>query len=59
MSIEVKQMIIKSTLVGDDNSSELTNDGQGVELDVETLKEEMIAACKDMIQQSIQELKER
>lgn len=55
MSIEVKQLIVNSTLVGD-----ARDDGRrDSAIDVERLKQELIDECREMIEQSLEELQER
>lgn len=55
MSIEVKHLIVKSTLVGespDDNRREQP-------VDVERLKRQVIDECRKLIQQSLESRQER
>lgn len=56
MAIEVKKMIIKSTLVHG-NKEEEHSDLSGV--DIEFLKEEVMEECRKLIEQSFSELRER
>lgn len=56
MAIEVKQMIIKSTIVsGRKDQDERRPDA----LDIESLREEMMEECRELIEQSLNELQER
>ena len=56
MSIEVKQMIIKSTLVHGSRGEESS---QLADVDIEQLKEEVMEACRELIEQSLNNLQER
>jgi hypothetical protein len=56
MAIEVKQLIIKSTLVSNHRQSDR------VELateDLEALKQEVIEECRELVEQSLEALQER
>jgi hypothetical protein len=56
MSIEIRQMTIKSTLV----SGRKEQESAGVaSADLELLKEEVMEACRELIEQSLNELQER
>ena len=56
MAIEVKQMIIKSTIV----SGRKEQDNRGLaSADIELLREEVMAECRELIEQSLNELQER
>ena len=55
MAIEVKQMIIKSTLI--QGHTEEHSGFAGV--DIELLKEEVMEECRELIEQSLSELQER
>ena len=59
MSVEVKQMIVNSTLVSGaderDGTTSQANDGA----DLETLREEVMEECRELIEQSLNRLKER
>ena len=57
MAIEVKKMIIKSTLVHGNKEEEEHSDLSGV--DIEFLKEEVMEECRKLIEQSFSELRER
>lgn len=56
MAIEVKQMIIKSTLVSGHNEQE--NPGL-TDADMELLKEKVMEECRELIEQSLNEYQER
>jgi len=56
MSIEVKQMIIKSTLV---NGSPVKDDPEYTRVDIEQLKETVMEECKAFIAESLREIQER
>ena len=56
MSIEVKQLIIKSTLVGERKEFEHKAIDRA---DLDLLKQEIIEACKNMVEQSLEETQER
>ena len=58
MAIEVKQLIIKSTLIAGSNRDEEMA-GQVKGFDTELLKEEMMEDLRDLIEQSLGELQER
>lgn len=59
MSVEVKQMIVNSTLVSGHGERDRSA-GQGSEgNDLETLREELIEECRELIEQSLNQLKER
>ncbi len=56
MAIEVKQMIIKSTIV----SGRMDQDDRGLATDdIESLREEVMEECRELIEQSLNELQER
>jgi hypothetical protein len=55
MSIEVKQLIVKSTLVSDARD----DDRRDSAIDVERLKQQVIDECRELIEQSLEELQER
>ena len=56
MSIEIKQMTIKSTLVSDRGLQEPSEIST---VDIESLKEMLIEECREMIEQNLSELRER
>ena len=56
MAIEIKQMIIKSTLVHGRKDADRP-DNAGV--DIELLKQELMEECRELIEQSLSELQER
>ena len=56
MSIEIKQLIVKSTLVG--SSDEAERRGFASE-DLETLRQELIEQCREMLERSLAEIQER
>ena len=56
MAIEIKQMIIKSTLVSEHGEQKDT----GIAIsEIETLKQQVMDECKELIDQCFEELKER
>ena len=56
MAIEVKQMIIKSTII----SERMEKDDRGLATaDMELLREEVMEECRELIEQSLNELQER
>ena len=56
MAIEIKQLIIKSTLVGERKEPERAAIARA---DIELLKQELVEICKDMVEQSLEEIQER
>jgi hypothetical protein len=56
MAIEIKQMIIKSTLIHGHNEEPRLNI---TDADIELLKEEVMEECREMIEQSFSDLQER
>ena len=56
MSIEIKQMIIKSTLVNDHSAHEETGH---TAVDVDQLRETLLDECKELIAESLNEMQER
>ena len=56
MTIEVKQMIIKSTLV---NGLSESKSSESPAVDIEQLKEMLMDECKELIAESLTELQER
>ena len=56
MAIEVKQMIIKSTLV---NGSSKSRSAESPVVDIEQLKEMLMEECRELITESLNELRER
>ena len=56
MAIEVKQLIIKSTLVGERKEREQVGLARA---DLDSLKQELIEACREMVEQSLEEAQER
>lgn len=55
MSIEVKQLIVKSTLVGDTRDDERREPP----VDVERLKRQVMDECRKLIEQSLESRQER
>jgi len=60
MAIEIKQMLIKSTVLRD-SASELGSASHGSDsaLDTEALKQEILANCRTLLLQLLREQKER
>lgn len=56
MAIEVKQMIIKSTLVHGQKEEQRVG---LADVDIELLKEEVLEECREMIEQCLGALQER
>lgn len=56
MSIEVKQMVIKSTIVNG-HVEKIDDDYSAV--DIEELKETVMEECKELIAESLSDLQER
>lgn len=56
MSIEVKQLIIKSTIV---NGQTEKKDYEYTAVDIELIKEAVMEECKELIADSLSELQER
>jgi hypothetical protein len=56
MSIEIKQLIIKSTLVSEARLQERST--LNIE-DIESVKEQVMEECKEYIEQSLSEMQER
>ena len=56
MAIEVKQLIIKTTLVGKREERERAEIARA---DLDLLKQELVEACKEMVEQSLEEIQER
>ena len=56
MAIEVKQMIIKSTVVNERTEG---NRQESVDIDVEQLKERLLEECRELIAESLNKAQER
>lgn len=56
MTIEVKQMIIKSTIINDQSRQD--DESQSL-VDIEQLKEMLIEECRELIAESLAEMQER
>jgi hypothetical protein len=56
MAIEIKQIIIKSTLIHGRNEEPRSDIS---DVDIELLKEEVMEECRELIEQSFSELQER
>ena len=52
-------MIINSTLVGGGNDHDQLENPDLSEIDLELLKEEVMEECRELIEQSLNELRER
>lgn len=61
MAIEVKQLIIKSTLVSENRARDQTDSGraQPGAADLRLLKQQLIEECKELVEQSLEEMQER
>jgi len=58
MTIEVKQLIIKSTLVSEHRERDRDR-RELVSADLKALKKELIEECRQLVQQSLEEIQER
>ena len=56
MSIEVKQLIVKSTIVSERRPQQQAEIAQR---DLESLKQEVIEQCRELVEQSLDEMRER
>ena len=59
MSVEVKQMIVNSTLVSDEDERGGSASGGFDGEDLEAFREEVMEECRELIEQSLNRLKER
>lgn len=59
MTIEVRQMLIKSCVGQDESSSGQAQPGEPAREDLEQLKEEILAECRAWFRQSLNEMRER
>jgi hypothetical protein len=61
MAIEVKQLIIKSTLVSENRARDQMDSGRAQlgPADLRLLKQQLIEECKEMVEQSLEEMQER
>lgn len=55
MSIEIKQLIVKSTLVNETRDDTVPDSS----IELERLKQQVIDECREMIEQSLEALQER
>lgn len=55
MSIEVKQLIVKSTLVNEPGVDPRPESA----IDIENLRQQVLDECREMIEQSLEALQER
>lgn len=55
MSIEIKQLIVKSTLVNETRDT----DHRDSEINLERLKQQVIDECRELIEQSLEAQQER
>lgn len=56
MTIEVKQLIIKSSVSEGDSTSRRSDD---MEFDLEAFKKELLAECKQIVSESLASARER
>jgi len=56
MSIEIKQMVIKSTLVNNHSAQERSEQAA---IDIEQLREMLMEECRELIAESLNEMQER
>jgi hypothetical protein len=61
MAIEIKQLIIKSTLVSENRSRDQMDSGRAQlgAADLRLLKQQLIEECKELVKQSLEEMQER
>jgi hypothetical protein len=61
MAIEVKQLIIKSTLVSENRARDQMDSGRAQlgAADLRLLKQQLIEECKELVKQSLEEMQER
>lgn len=57
MSIEIKEMVVKSTITS--NDQQYRNKGSVSTGDIEHIKRQIAAECKDMIRELLNERRER
>lgn len=58
MTIEVRQMVIRSTV--DSNEQSQTSQGDGsAAMDVERIKAEILAECMELLREKLQDCRER
>ena len=58
MSIEVRQLVIKSTLVGEGHERERER-AQLAREDLDALKREVLEQCRELLEQSLENKQER
>jgi hypothetical protein len=58
MTIEVRQMVIKST-VGDDHGTPQPRSGEAPSPEIERLREEILAECQALFEMRLRDLAER
>ena len=56
MAIEIRQLIIKSTLVGERKEREQVGVAKA---DLALLKQELVEVCKEIVERSLEETQER
>ena len=56
MTIEVKQLVIKSSVTDNGGESQTTNESS---IDLEAFKKELLAECKQIIAESLNKTRER
>ena len=61
MAIEVKQLIIKSTLVSENRARDQMDSGRAQlgAADLRLLKQQLIEECTELVEQSLEEMRER
>jgi len=55
MTIEVKQLVIKSSVNSDEDGSQSTE----ASIDLEAFKKELLAECKQIVSESLSSVRER
>lgn len=56
MAIEIKQLVIKSTLIGERKEREQVGVAKA---DLDRLKQELMDACREMVERNLEETQER
>ncbi len=59
MTIEVRQMLIKSCVGQDEPSSGQAQPGEPAQQDLEQLKEEILAECRAWLRERLNDMRER
>ena len=59
MTIEVRQMVIRSTVGAEDAGAPQIQPGQADRPELEQLREEIVAECRALFEQRLRDLQER